>query len=136
MTVLIADDSLTALRDMEAKIQGMGEIDEVILCSDSVLALDIIRHKNVDIVIMDEAMSGRDGMELLGNIRKDTSLDGVQVILLTPEAESMKEGFSLGYDDFIMKPVGLVELRSHIKALVKAKKPYVGLRDEKNDVPR
>ena len=122
MIVLIADNSLAALRDMEAQIQGMAEIDEVILCSDSILALDSIRQRNVDIVIMDVVMSGMDGLELLGNIRKDASLDGVQVIMLTTEAEYMKESFNLGADDFIRKPVEPMELQSRIKALAKTRK--------------
>jgi signal transduction histidine kinase len=125
MIVLIVDNSLTALKEMEAQIQGMAEIDEVILCSDSVLAMGIVRQRNVDIIIMDVVMSGMGGLELLKEVRKDASMDGVQVIMLTTEAEYMRESFNCGADDFIRKPIEPVELQSRIKALVKTRKNFM-----------
>ena len=122
MIVMIVDDSLLVLKAVESQIKGMPDIHEVILCSNSMQTLDIIKQKSVDIVIMDVMMPEMNGLEVLSRIRQDKILNDVQVIMLTSEPEFLKESFNLGSDDFINKPFQSVELRSRLKAAVKTRK--------------
>lgn len=122
MVVLIVDDSLLVLRTVESQIKEMADIDEVILCSNSVQTLDIIKQKGVDIVILDVVMPEMSGLEVLSRIRRDPFLDDTQVIMLTSEPEYLKESFNLGSNDFINKPFQPVELQSRLKAAVKTRK--------------
>ncbi len=122
MIVMIVDDSLLVLKTVESQIKGMPDISEVILCSNSMQTLDIIKQKSVDIVIMDVMMPDMNGLEVLSRIRQDTILNDVQVIMLTSEPEFLKESFNLGSDDFINKPFESVELQSRLKAAVKTRK--------------
>jgi len=122
MIVLIVDDSLLVLKKVESEIKDMADVDEVILCSNPVQALDIIKEKNVDIVISDVVMPEMSGMELLAQIRKDEALDDIQIIMLTAGHEYLQESFNLGADDFINKPFQQIELKSRVKAAVKTRK--------------
>lgn len=122
MVVLIVDDSPLALKTVESQINEMEDIDDIILCSNSLQTLDIIKQNNVDIVIMDVMMPGLDGFDVLARIRQDPMLNDIQVIMMTSEPEYLMESFRLGSDDFINKPFQSVELQSRIKAAIKTRK--------------
>ncbi len=74
-------------------------------------ALEIIKKKLIDIVILDIKMpGGMDGIETLREIKKIQPL--TEVILLTGHAsvETSIEGMKLGAFDYLLKPVKLEEL--------------------------
>lgn len=121
MVVLIVDDSLVVLRTVESQLKEISGIKEVILCSDSTQALDLISKNNVDIVIMDVMMPQMNGLEVLTKIRQNPMLNDIQVIMLTSEPEFLMDCFNLGSDDFINKPFQPVELQSRLKAAVKTR---------------
>ena len=122
MKILVADDSQVVLKMVESFIRDMDDIDEIILCADSTSVIDIILKQNVDVVILDVVMPIKSGLEILAEIRKNTELDDLQVIMLTSEPKYFKESFRLGSDDFLNKPFDSVELQSRLKAAMKSRK--------------
>ncbi len=77
-------------------------------------AVEKLRHYNFDVVILDVAMPGMDGIEVLREIKKIKPL--TEVIMLTGHAtvESAIEGMRLGAFDFLMKPCETEELATKI----------------------
>lgn len=73
-------------------------------------ALEIISHYNFDVVILDVAMPGIDGIETLREMKKTKPL--AEVIMLTGHAtvESAIEGMKLGAFDYLLKPTNTEEL--------------------------
>ena len=78
-------------------------------------ALDKIKHYNYDVVILDVAMPGVDGIDALREIKKIKPL--TEVIMLTGHGtvEAAIEGMRLGAFDFLMKPCDTEELDTKIK---------------------
>lgn len=73
-------------------------------------ALDTIKHYNFDVVILDVAMPGINGIETLREMKKLKPL--TEVIMLTGHAtvESAIEGMKLGAFDYLLKPTNTEDL--------------------------
>ncbi len=72
----------------------------------------------IDIVLLDVMLPFADGYEVLKRIRLTSN---VPVIMLTAkeEVEDQIKGFSLGVDDYIIKPYTLSVVKMHIEAVLK-----------------
>lgn len=68
-------------------------------------ALEIIRRKKVDLVLLDEMMPGKDGLTTLGEIK--TLKPGLPVIMITKNEEEslMEDAIGSKVDDYLTKPV-------------------------------
>ncbi len=77
-----------------------------------------IHRAEIDIVLLDVMLPFADGYEVLKRIRLTSN---VPVIMLTAkeEVEDQIKGFSLGADDYIIKPYTLSVVKMHIEAVLK-----------------
>lgn len=77
-------------------------------------ALEILKRYNFDVIILDVAMPGMNGIETLREIKKIKPL--TEVIMLTGNAtvETAIEGMKLGAIDFLIKPCETEELVAKI----------------------
>ncbi len=84
-------------------------------------ALEKIKQYNYDVVILDVAMPGTDGIEVLREIKKLKPL--TEVIMLTGHGtmETAIEGMKRGAFDFLMKPCDTEALDTKIKKAVARK---------------
>lgn len=74
-----------------------------------------------DLVVLDVMLPGLDGVELLKKIRSDARLADLPIIMATAKgAEFDKiQSLDLGADDYVVKPFGVMELISRIKAVLR-----------------
>ena len=74
-----------------------------------------------ELVVLDVMLPGIDGVTLLKNIRSTASLAALPVIMATAKgAEYDKiQGLDLGADDYVVKPFGVMELISLIRAVLR-----------------
>jgi DNA-binding response OmpR family regulator len=79
-------------------------------------ALDAFRP---DLVVLDLMLPERDGFELLEEMRAGGSR--VPVLILTSRGEEVDKlrGFRLGADDYVVKPVGVLELIARVEAILR-----------------
>ena len=82
-------------------------------------ALDIIDKQYIDLVISDVMMPGMDGFELLNELR--TSNYEIPIMLITAKGDisDKKQGFILGADDYMVKPVDMEEMILRVSVLLK-----------------
>jgi len=80
-------------------------------------ALEWIKKKSFDLVLLDINMPGMNGFEVCATIRSNRSLDRIPIIFLSAETEreSILQGFELGAQDYITKPFDSRELLSRVK---------------------
>lgn len=92
---------------------------EVVCADDGFDALDIFYARHIDLVISDIMMPNMDGFELLQRIRSEGF--NTPVLLLTAKVamQDKREGFNLGTDDYVTKPVDYDELLLRVNALLR-----------------
>jgi two-component system, OmpR family, response regulator len=75
-----------------------------------ILALEILKEKDFDVIVLDVKMPEMDGIETLRHIKK--MKPEIEVIMLTGHAsvEFGLKGMQLGAFDYVMKPAMLNEL--------------------------
>ena len=67
--------------------------------------LESVKSEKPDIILLDLILPGIDGFEVLENIKKDSSLAQIPVIILSNlgQKEDIDRGLKLGADDYLIK---------------------------------
>ncbi len=107
-TILIADDEPNIIKSLDRllSMEGYG----VLKASTGAEALEQVRSRAVDLVLMDVLMPGVDGLEALGSLRED--LPELPVVMMSGNAtiESAVQATRLGALDFLEKPLSTDKL--------------------------
>jgi DNA-binding NtrC family response regulator len=111
--VLIVDDE-ESLRFVLAEELARSEY-EVETAADGLLAMDKLRERHFDLVILDIRMPNMDGLEVLRNIRKENLAEKVVMLTGVAEMRFAQDSLTLGANDFLSKPLDLQALHSCIK---------------------
>lgn len=77
------------------------------------------------LVILDIMLPGMDGVELLKKIRASSEFGDLPIIMATAKGAEYDriKGLDLGADDYLVKPFGVMELVSRVKAVLRRYKP-------------
>ncbi len=85
---------------------------------DGVEALDLLKKgQHYDLILLDVMMPGMSGYEVCTEIRKTTPMQELPIIFLTAKnlISDLVDGFDVGANDFLTKPVSKDELKSRVK---------------------
>ena len=93
----------------------------VIKAYDGESALDLVKTKSPDLIVLDLMLPGIRGIEVCRLIRKNPETELVPIIMLTARSDQVDKiiGFELGADDYITKPFNVKELIARIRAILK-----------------
>lgn len=74
-----------------------------------------------DLVLLDIMLEDEDGLTILRKMKKDTRCAEVPVIFVTAKTTELDKvrGLDLGADDYMVKPFGIMELISRVKAVLR-----------------
>jgi CheY-like chemotaxis protein len=111
--VLLADDDLTVRMVVRSLMQNAGI--KCRMACDGNEALQAIRDCRPPACVLDVNMPGMDGYEVLAAVRSEGI--PVRVILLTARQQEadITRGFTLGADDYVVKPFNPAELLARVK---------------------
>ena len=86
---------------------------------------EAMRAERPDLVILDVMLPGINGVELLRQMKADACARDIPVIMATAKgAEYDKiKGLDLGADDYLVKPFGMMEMVSRVKAVLRRCQP-------------
>lgn len=114
--VLLVDDDEKLRLLVTEYLEGYGF--QVRALPDGRSVLSTIRNESPDIVILDIMLPGKDGLEVLKEIRSEFS---VAVLMLTAKGDDADRivGLELGADDYLPKPFNPRELLARIKAVTR-----------------
>ena len=110
--ILIADDETDIVVMLSQFFQGKGY--RILTATNGVETLKQVEN-NPDIILLDINMPGMDGLEVCQRIRDYVSCPILFLTARIEDADKVK-GFSVGGDDYIVKPFSLVELEARVKA--------------------
>ncbi|MFC1585433.1 response regulator [Fibrobacterota bacterium] len=120
--VMIEDDPGDADLTREILEQTALPINLTVM-EDGSKAIAHLRKKSVpapDLILLDLNLPGNDGLEILSEIKTDSGLRSVPVIILTTSTaeNDVAKSYSLGCNSYLSKPVGLMEFSRMIKSIM------------------
>ncbi|HEX7829474.1 MAG TPA: response regulator transcription factor [Thermoanaerobaculia bacterium] len=91
---------------------------DVIVAADGVRALEAVRGRRPDLVVLDLGLPRLDGIDVARTIRRDSDLP---IIMLTArvEEDDRLHGLEVGADDYITKPFSPRELVARVRAVLR-----------------
>ena len=114
--VLVVDDDKNTRSLMQAVL---GKDYNVFTAENGNAALAIMDEQYVDLVVVDIMMPGLDGYGFTSALRESDSEIPILMVSAKQLPDDRKEGFRVGIDDFMAKPIDNEELLLHVKALLR-----------------
>ena len=85
-------------------------------------ALNVLDQSYIDLIVSDIMMPKMDGYELIKSLREAKYDVPILIITAKSEIEDKKEGFLLGADDYMVKPIDIEEMLLRIQVLLRRSK--------------
>lgn len=119
--ILVVDDIPANVKLLEARLTA--EYFDVVTAVDGFEALEICDRDAIDIVLLDVMMPGMDGFEVCRRLKSDPGTSHVPIVMVTAldRASDRIAGLEAGADDFLTKPVKVLQLLSRVRSLVRLK---------------
>jgi two-component system alkaline phosphatase synthesis response regulator PhoP len=125
-TILIVDDEPRIAEIARDYLENAGF--SVMTAGNGVAALAMIQRTHPDLVVLDLALPGMDGLDVARTVRRDSN---VPIIMLTARVEESDKlvGLELGADDYITKPFSPRELVARVRAVMRRSESAAGRGD-------
>lgn len=80
-----------------------------------------INQKLPDIILMDVMLPDEDGLTIVKKLRQRSDTRRIPVLMVTAKTSELDrvKGLDIGADDYLVKPFGVMELISRVKALLR-----------------
>ncbi len=95
--------------------------------ADEVSFFEALKSEKPELILLDIMLPGRDGVEILRELRASEETSGIPVIMATAKGSEYDkvQSLDMGADDYLVKPFGMMEMVSHIKAVLRRCRPVV-----------
>lgn len=119
--ILIVDDEARNIELLKAFLEPYDY--KLLTASNGDDALKAVGRNNIDLILLDVMMPGRDGFAVTEQLKADEKTRIIPVILVTAlsDKKDRVKGIEAGCDDFISKPVDQSELLARVRSLLKVK---------------
>lgn len=115
-TILTVDDDPHVVRSLRAALESHGY--EVRAAPSGASALEACASQRPDVVLLDLAMPGLDGVEVCRRLRSWSQIPILVLSARVQEAEKVR-ALDAGADDYVTKPFGTEELLARIRAALR-----------------
>ncbi|MCL4545303.1 MAG: response regulator transcription factor [Chloroflexi bacterium] len=118
MRVLVIDDDAQMLEAVTISLELHWQDSQILAAQNGEEGLKLFFAHDPDVVLLDVAMPGKNGFEVLKEIRQ---VSDVPVLMITARGEETAQvrGLELGADDYIVKPFSHLALLARIKAVLR-----------------
>jgi two-component system, cell cycle response regulator CtrA len=122
MRVLLVEDEAVAARGITLMLKAAGAVVDQTDGGED--ALELLRHYEYDIVVLDLALPDIEGFEVVRRMRISRNDTPVLVLSGLTMPQARVKALSLGADDFIIKPFDKAELLARMQAIVRRGKGF------------
>lgn len=93
--------------------------------ADGISMLEALKTEKPELIVLDIMLPGKDGVDVLKEIRGNPETRKIPVIMATAKGTEMDkiQGLDTGADDYLVKPFGVMEMVSRIKAVLRRCEP-------------
>ncbi|MFA5039587.1 MAG: response regulator transcription factor [Candidatus Omnitrophota bacterium] len=127
--ILVVEDEKNILRLVVYNLEKAGY--ECFSAFSGEKALEVLRHYDMDLVVLDIMLPQMDGFEVCRAMKQEERLKNIPIMMLTARGEEVDRvvGLELGADDYMVKPFSPRELVLRIKAILKRGRREEGSKD-------
>ncbi len=118
--ILICEDDAHILQLMKIRLTQNGY--KTFTAKNGLEGLEIFNSNPIDLLIVDVSMPKLNGFELVSQIRENGSQVPAIIVSARGNLADKTQGFSIGIDDYMVKPIEFDELLLRIKALMRRAK--------------
>ncbi len=122
MRVLLVEDDLTVARGVSLLLKSAGSVVDQAETGEE--ALELTRHYDYDLVLLDLILPDMEGYEVLRRMRTARNATPVLVLSGLSRPEAKVKALGLGADDFMTKPFDRSELMARVQAIVRRSKGF------------
>lgn len=126
MRILVIEDEQKVARALREGLEAEGY--EVAAAATGEEGFFLVNAETFDLVILDLMLPGRDGLEVLGTLRKRGLQTPVLILTARDAIEDRVLGLDRGADDYLIKPFAFPELLARVRALLRRGRPDQVLR--------
>jgi two-component system cell cycle response regulator CtrA len=122
MRVLLIEDDLTAARAITLVLKSSSAVVDQADTGEE--ALELLRHYEYDIVVLDLILPDIEGFEVVRRMRQARNSTPVLVLSGLARAQAKVKALGMGADDFMTKPFDRAELLARVQAVVRRSKGF------------
>jgi two-component system phosphate regulon response regulator PhoB len=117
--ILVVDDEEDIRELVELNLGREGY--QILACDSGERALELVRAKTPDLVVLDLMLPGVDGMEVCRRLKADPGTRQIPIVMLTAKGEEadIVAGLELGADDYVPKPFSGKVLAARVRRLLR-----------------
>lgn len=125
-TILVVDDELANVQVVGTILATFGY--DLMVARDGDQAIERVRAKTPDLVLLDIFMPGKNGLEVCRELRTMKIMEGVPIIFLSADDEksTIVKALEMGGVDYLTKPFNKAELIARVRTHLELKKTREG----------
>jgi DNA-binding response OmpR family regulator len=118
-TILVVDDEPRIVELARDYLEHAGFA--VLTAPDGPAALQAVRSRHPDLVVLDLGLPGVDGLEVTRQLRGGSATATIPIVMLTARDDELDKllGLELGADDYLTKPFSPRELVARVRAVLR-----------------
>jgi class 3 adenylate cyclase len=119
--ILVVDDNPANVDIIETRLASQGY--RILTAADGEEAIAKVREHKPDLVLLDVMMPKKDGLQVCRELRADTSLPFIPIILVTAKGDTKDiiAGLESGGDEYLTKPVDTAALLARVRSILRIK---------------
>ncbi len=135
-SLLIVDDDALICEVLKTKLERSGY--EVEIANNGMEALESIKTRLPDLVVLDVNMPKMDGYEVCRRLREDETTRALPVLMITAYGglNHVIKGLETGADDYVTKPFEIEEVTVRIRSLLRTRYYEKELREKETQLAR
>ncbi|AWU97951.1 response regulator [Azospirillum ramasamyi] len=126
LRVLVVDDEPPIRRFLRTSLSAQGY--DIIEAEDGSKAIEDVRRRSPDLLVLDLGLPGIDGLEVIRRLRGSGVTLPIIVLSSRVDEAGKVEALDLGADDYVTKPFGVEELLARIRTAMRHKLQQQGER--------
>ncbi len=121
--VLFVDDDANILEMLQRMLRQQASPWEAHFCASADAALAVLEAIEIDTIVSDIKMPGKDGFEFLGELRESEQTRRIPVVILTGDCDTAlkRKALDLGATDLLNKPIHREDLLARIRNALRLK---------------
>jgi putative two-component system response regulator len=133
--IMVVDDEPTNIKVVRRLLELAG-YKNFVSTTDATSAMALLRTERPDVVLLDLMMPEVSGLDILRQVRDDSHLEAIPVIILTAmtERETKIQALELGATDFLAKPLDPSELVARVRNVLAVKAHQDRLQSHSDDL--